>query len=80
MENFIIKDENALYFEVGYSCDNALFIAFGDKGYFITDGRYATEAKEHLKHDKYDVSLIISHDLVRSARLVLKKYEKSTLI
>ena len=80
MENFIIKDENALYFEVGYSCDNALFIAFGDKGYFITDGRYATEAKEYLKHDKYDVSLIISHDLVRSARLILKKYEKSTLI
>ena len=80
MENFIIKDENALYFEVGYSCDNALFIAFGDKGYFITYGRYATEAKEYLKHDKYDVSLIISHDLVRSARLILKKYEKSTLI
>ena len=49
MENFIIKDENALYFEVGYSCDNALFLAYGKQGYFITDGRYATEAKENIK-------------------------------
>ncbi|WDL74956.1 M24 family metallopeptidase [Helicobacter winghamensis] len=80
MDNFIIKDENALYFEVGYSCDNALFIAFGDEGYFITDGRYATEAKENLKHEKYAISLIITHDLIRSARTILKKHEKSTLI
>ena len=80
MENFIIKDENALYFEIGYSCDNALFLAFGNDGYFITDGRYEVEAKEHLKQDKYSISLIISRDLVESAREILKKYEKSTLI
>ena len=80
MQNFIIKDENALYFETGYSCDNALFIAFGDIGYFLTDGRYATEAKEHLKHDKYAISLIITNDLIRSARTILRKHEKSTLI
>lgn len=76
MENFIIKDENALYFEVGYSCDNALFLAFGDEGYFITDGRYATEAKENIKQDKFAVEILISSDLVRSARKILKKYEK----
>lgn len=80
MENFIIRDENALYFEVGYSCDNALFIAYGDEGYFITDGRYATEAKENLKHTKYAITLLISRDLIRTARSVLKKYEKSTFI
>ena len=71
MENFIIKDENALYFEIGYSCDNALFLAFGNDGYFITDGRYEVEAKEHLKQDKYSISLIISRDLVESAREIL---------
>lgn len=76
----MIKDENALYYETGYSCDNALFIAFGDVGYFITDGRYETEAKENLKHDKYAISLIITRDLIRSARAILKKHEKSTLI
>ncbi|MBX7490396.1 M24 family metallopeptidase [Helicobacter turcicus] len=80
MNNFMIRDENALYFEVGYSCDNALFIAFGDNGYFLTDGRYETEAKENLKHDKYVISLIVSRDLIRSARAILKKHEKSTLI
>lgn len=76
MENFIIKDENALYFEVGYSCDNALFLAFGDEGYFITDGRYATEAKENIKQDKFAVEILISSDLVRIARKILKKYER----
>lgn len=80
MKNFLIKDENALYFETGYSCDNALFIAFGDTGYFITDGRYETEARENLKHENYAISLVITHDIIRSARTILKKYEKSTFI
>lgn len=80
MHNFITKDESALYFETSYSCDNALFIAFGDTGYFITDGRYETEARENLKQNKYTISLIITNNLVRSARAILKKHEKSTLI
>ncbi|RDU63387.1 MULTISPECIES: M24 family metallopeptidase [Helicobacter] len=78
MENFIIKDENALYFEVGYSCDNALFIAYGKQGYFITDGRYQTEAQESIKQDKYAVEILISRNLIRTARAIFKKYEKST--
>ncbi|WP_297814211.1 M24 family metallopeptidase [uncultured Helicobacter sp.] len=77
MENFIIKDENALYFEVGYSCDNALFLAYGKQGYFITDGRYATEAKENIKQEKFSVEILVSSDLIRTARTILKKYEKS---
>ncbi|TLD89144.1 M24 family metallopeptidase [Helicobacter sp. MIT 05-5294] len=80
MENFIIKDENALYFEVGYSCDNALFIAFDKYGFFITDGRYKTEAEESIKHDKYKVEILISRDLIRTARTILKKHENSTLV
>ncbi len=80
MENFIIKDENALYFEVGYSCDNALFIALDKQGFFITDGRYKTEAEESIKHDKYAVEILISRDIIRTARTILKKYEKSTFI
>ncbi|MBD5166105.1 M24 family metallopeptidase [Helicobacter sp.] len=80
MENFIIKDENALYFEVGYSCDNALFLAFGEQGYFITDGRYETEAKEFIQHDKYAVEILISRELIQTARTILKKHENSTLV
>lgn len=80
MENFIIKDENALYFETHYSCDNAIFLAIGEKGYFITDGRYATEAKENIKNTKYAIEILISHDLIRTARTILKKHEKATFI
>ncbi len=80
MENFIIKDENALYFETHYSCDNAIFLAIKEKGYFITDGRYGTEAKENIQSHKYEIEILISHDLIRTARTILKKHEKATFI
>ncbi|MCI2236551.1 aminopeptidase P family protein [Helicobacter sp. CaF467b] len=80
MENFIIRDENALYFETHYSCDNAIFLAIGQKGYFITDGRYETEAKEHIKSTQYEIEILISHDLIRTAKNILKKHEKATFI
>lgn len=79
MENFIIKDENALYFETHYSCDNAIFLAIDQKGYFITDGRYETEAKEHIKSTQYEIEILISHDLIRTARNILKNTKRLPL-
>ena len=35
--NYMLKDENAIYYECGYSCDNALYLRFGKEAYFITD-------------------------------------------
>ncbi len=29
--NFILRDENALYYEIGYSCDNGFFYLWGVK-------------------------------------------------
>lgn len=80
MEGFIIQDESALYFETGYSCDNAIFIALGEKGYFITDGRYETEAKENIKHDKFDIEIQITRDLIRNARSILKNCKKANIV
>jgi Xaa-Pro aminopeptidase len=70
MKNYIVfKNENALYFECGYSCDNAVFLKLGKDGFFITDGRYELEAKEAIK--KYQV--IISKDLIGAVVELLNK-------
>ena len=50
MANFILQDENAVYYECGYSCDNEIFINAGDERFFITDARYGIEAKSCLKN------------------------------
>ncbi len=47
MEQYILKDENAIYYECGFSCDNVIFLKLGEEKYFITDSRYVQEAKEN---------------------------------
>ncbi len=48
--NYILKDENAVYYECGFSCDNEIFLKFEDEAFFFTDARYLTEAKEFIKN------------------------------
>jgi len=50
MVNYILKDENAVYYECGFSCDNELFLKLGNEAFFITDPRYTTQAKEEVKN------------------------------
>ena len=45
MENFILKNENAIYYETNFSCDNVIFLSLGKENFFITDARYTIEAK-----------------------------------
>ena len=52
MNYIVFKNENALYFECGYSCDNAIFLTLGKDSFFITDGRYEIEAKKAVKNAK----------------------------
>ena len=47
--NYILKDENAVFYECGYSCDHAIYLRLGEEAYFITDGRYTIDAKEHVQ-------------------------------
>ncbi|MBQ8609646.1 MULTISPECIES: M24 family metallopeptidase [Campylobacter] len=68
MHNYILKDENAVYFECGYSCDNEIFIKFGDKRFFITDSRYAIEARARIENSE----IIESKDIIKSARVLLR--------
>ena len=49
LHNYILRDENAVYYECGFSCDNEIFLRLGSEAFFITDPRYTLEAKEFVK-------------------------------
>ena len=69
MDNFILKNENAIYYEVNFSCDNVIFLSLGSEKFFITDARYTIEAKEYAKN----CEVIESSNLIDSAKEILKK-------
>ena len=54
--NYILRDENAVFYECGFSCDNVVFLRLGSEAFFITDSRYDTEANEFIK----DAEVIIT--------------------
>ncbi|HAC71200.1 MAG TPA: X-Pro aminopeptidase, partial [Arcobacter skirrowii] len=67
--NFILKNENAIYYEVNFSCDNVIFLNLGSEKFFITDARYTIEAKEYAK----SCEVIESANLIESVKEILKK-------
>ena len=69
MKNFILQNENAIYFECKFSCDNVIFLNLSDEKYFITDARYITEAQEYAKK----CQVIQSSNLIETAKEILKK-------
>jgi Xaa-Pro aminopeptidase len=69
MTNYILKDENAVYHECGFSCDNELFIKLDDEAFFITDPRYTIEAKQMVKNAEV---IEASRDLYVEAKKILR--------
>lgn len=69
MNNYILKNENAIFYECKYSCDNAIFLKLGSEKFFITDARYTIEAKEQSQN----CEVIESNDLTKAAREILRK-------
>jgi Xaa-Pro aminopeptidase len=67
--NYIVKDENAIYYECAYSSDNALFLKLGSEAFFITDSRYKIDAEENVKN----ATVIIDRDLYARANKLIKK-------
>jgi len=67
--NYMLKDENAIYYECGYSCDNALYLSLGSEAFFITDSRYMLDAQASVR----GATVLIDTDLYRRASKVLKK-------
>ena len=68
---YIHKDESALYYECGYSCDNAIFLKSGSDAWFVTDGRYETEAKSSIKN----ANVVITHDIISQTLSIIKKHK-----
>lgn len=76
--NYILQDENALYFECGFSCDHAVFLKLGSEAFFITDARYTTEASEIIKN-----ATVLEgdrRDLLKTARLLIRKSGITSLV
>ncbi len=69
MNYIVYQNQNALFWECGYSCDNAIFLALGEDRYFITDGRYEIEAKKEIK----DAQVVITNTLVNELIGILKR-------
>jgi Xaa-Pro aminopeptidase len=67
--NYIVKDENAIYYECAYSSDNALFLKLGSEAFFITDSRYKIDAEENVKN----ATVIIDRNLYACANKLIKK-------
>lgn len=68
MNNYILKNENAVYYECNYSCDNVIFIKLGKEAFFITDARYTIEAKEQVKN----AQVIQSASLIQKAKEIIQ--------
>lgn len=69
MKNYILQNENGVYFECGYSCDNVIFLSIGGDNYFITDARYEIEAKLMAQN----CEVIITNDLIKHSKKILQK-------
>ncbi len=77
-KNYIIyQNENALYYECSYSCDNAIFLHLSNGNYFFTDGRYKIEAKKFVKNAKVVISSNILEELLQT--LQKEKVKKVTI-
>ncbi len=74
--NYILKNENAIYYECGYSCDNAIYLSLGSEAFFITDSRYTIEAKQSVKGAK----VVIDDNLYGTAVKLLKKAKVKKVI
>lgn len=75
MTNYIVKDENAIYYECGYSCDNAIYLRLGSEGFFFTDSRYEIEANEAIKN----IKVIITRELAKQACEEINKNNISSI-
>jgi len=72
--NYILNKENEIYYECGWSSDNALFLSIDGEKIVITDGRYTLDAKE-----KADAEVVEAKDLIKKAREIILKKRVKTL-
>ena len=74
--NFIIANENAIYYECSFSCDNAIYIRLGRDAWFISDARYEIEARERV----VGAEVLITSDLYAKAVEILSSSGVSKVV
>ncbi|MDQ7083734.1 MAG: M24 family metallopeptidase [Sulfurovum sp.] len=74
--NYMLKDENAIYYECQYSCDNALYLRLGKEAFLLTDSRYALDANENIR----GATVIICANLYTKAVELLQKSKVKKVI
>lgn len=63
LDCFFTTNESAMFYECGFSCDNAIYFNAGRcEAFFITDSRYSLEAKEKATKN---TQIIESKDLIK---------------
>jgi Xaa-Pro aminopeptidase len=72
--DYIFNKENEIYYECGWSSDNALFLSLDGNRYVITDGRYTLDAKENA-----NAEVVEARDLVKKARELILKHRVKKL-
>ena len=77
MNNFILRNENAVFYECGYSCDNEIFLNLDSRAFFLTDARYYFEALETLHGAEI---ICVSGSLIDFARKILRSERVRELI
>ncbi len=70
MNTYLLRDENAVYYECGFSCDNEIFLKSGEGAWFITDPRYTLEARDAVR----DAEVVEAHDLIAALRNILRRH------
>jgi len=74
--NYILRNENAIYYECGYSSDNALYLRLGSEAWLITDSRYTVEAREETEN----AEVVEAADLFKAARSLLRARSVKRLV
>ena len=69
----IHTDENAVYYECGYSNDNCIYLSLGHESYLITDSRYTLDATRTLEHSSPNTQVVIDPDLSKRAAKVISR-------
>lgn len=59
---FFTTNESAMLYECGFCCDNAIYFSKNSEAFFITDSRYALEAREKATKN---TEIIESSDLIK---------------
>jgi Xaa-Pro aminopeptidase len=73
--NYILTNESSLYYECGFSCDNAILLKLGTHRYFFTDSRYEIEAKEIITN----CEVVITNNLLNAVKNILRKANSLTV-